>query len=530
MLDIVIKNGTLIDGTGAPGIRTDVGIRDGKVALVGGIESESVTRIDAAGKVVTPGFIDLHTHSDSSFLIDPLADSKLTQGVTLEFFGNCGMSYCAPLVGAARDQFTERMSRVDGSMEPTWTGFDGYLDALEAAGSTINVATQVGHGTVRAAVMGMDARHPTPDEMDRMVALTAESLEAGALGVSTGLWYAPGSYSLTEEVVKFTEPAAERGLLYSSHIRSESIDACGLFPAHAETIEIGRRTGARIQLSHVKAVGPWCWGDGPLLLEGMERARKEGIDIAGDQYPYAWSSTGFAGAMFPRWALAGGRKATIQMISDSDMRERVKKETAVFIARNHGPEGSVVAHYPPDKTLEGRDLEDISREWKCEPEEAALRLYEESDGSYVLHSMEDADVYAIAADPYVAVASDGSSLRDQGPLASGKPHPRSYATNSQFIQHMVLEKRLMTLEEAIRKMTSLPAERLDLKNRGRIAPGMFADVLVFDPSNVKVHATFAQPHQYSTGFDWVIVNGKPAVAKGRPNGSTHGKVLRKKTD
>lgn len=533
MLDVLIKNGSLIDGTGSPATPADIGIKGDTVVQItapGQIEAEAANTIDASGRVVTPGFIDLHTHSDSSFLIDPHADSKLTQGVTLELFGNCGMSFCAPLIGMAKDQFNDRLSRSGDNLEATWTDFDGYLTALENSGSTINVATQVGHGTVRAAVLGMDPRAPTPEELDRIQQLTAESLDAGALGISTGLWYAPGSFSLTDEIIAYTQPAADRGKLYSSHIRSEADDLCGLFPAHAEAIEIGRRTGARIQISHVKAVGPKFWGRGHELLEGMHRARQEGIDVAGDQYPYAWSSTGFSGAMFGRWALVGGRQKTLERLADSDIRARIRTDVDYYISRNHDAHGCVIASFPPDQSLEGRSLQDVADEWGVGAQEAALRLYEQSEGSYVLHSMEDKDVYDIAADPFVTVASDGSSLRDEGPLSSGKPHPRSYGTNIRYIEHMVLEKKLVSLEEAVRKMTSLSASRLGLTRRGRIGVGQFADVCVFKPEDLHENATYENPHQYSTGMEHVLVNGKMAIHNGKVTGDLPGRVLRKLED
>lgn len=530
MFDVLIKNGTVIDGTAAPGYISDVAVEGDSIVAIGQIEADAARVIDASGKVVTPGFIDLHTHSDSSFLVDPLADSKLTQGVTLELSGNCGSSFCAPLTGMARQQFEERMAGSGTPLKATWTDFAGYLDALETAGSTINIATQVGHGTVRAAVMGMESRAPSTDELDRMVSLVAESLDAGALGFSTGLWYAPGSYSLTDEVVALAGPAAERGLLYSSHIRSESDDLCGLFPAHAEAIEIGRRTGARIQISHVKAVGPNFWGRGHELIEGIQRARDEGLDVAGDQYPYSWSSTGFSGAMFPRWALVGGRQATLARLADADTRERIKEETRYYVRRSHGAAGTLVASFPPNPDYEGRNLQEVAEEMNCEPAEAALRLYEQSEGSYVQHSMEDEDVYEIAKAPFIAVASDGSSLRDEGPLSSGKPHPRSYATNSRFIEHIVLEKGLVALEQAIHKMTGLCAQRLGLTRRGRIAPGYAADILVFEPRNVHQRNSFSDPHRYSSGMDHVLVNGVAGIDSGKVTGSTPGRVLRSKTD
>ncbi len=528
MFDIIIRNGTIIDGTGASGFKADIGITGDTISAIGATGNDAKEVVDAAGKAVAPGFIDLHTHSDSSFLVDPLADSKLTQGVTVEFFGNCGMSFCAPLIGGAKKQFEDRSERDQRKLTPTWTDFAVYLDALEEAGSAINIVTQVGHNTIRSAVMDMDPRMPTPEELDRMATLVAESLDAGALGISTGLWYAPGSYSLLDEVVAVTQPAADRDLLYSSHVRSESDDLSGVFPAHAEAVEIGRRTGIRVQISHFKAVGPKFWGRGFELLEGMERARQEGLDVAGDQYPYAWSSTGFSGAIFPRWALVGGRDTTLERLADADIREQIKESVRYYIGRSHGPKGSLVASYPPDLAVEGLTLDEVGDDMGCEPAEAALRLYEQSEGSYVQHTMEDEDVYVIAANPNIAVASDGNSLRDEGPLSSGKPHPRSYATNSRFIEHMVYEKNLVSIEEAVRKMTGLPAQRLDLKRRGRLAPGFIADVLVFDPAKVKQNNTFADPHRYSTGMDHVLVNGKFSLKDGKPTGKTPGRVIRSK--
>ncbi len=528
MFDIKIVGGTVHDGSGLPGISGDVGINGDSIEVVGDLgNAEATLTIDASGKVVTPGFIDLHTHSDASFLIDPLADSKLTDGVTLEFIGNCGMSFCAPLYGASRDLLQERLSRSgDGGFDVDWTDFNGYLNALERSGSTINVLTQVGHGTVRSAVMGMDNRGPTIDELAHMTRLIEESLDAGAMGMSTGLWYAPGSYSLTDEVVALNQPVADRNKLYSSHIRSEADDLCGLFPAHAEAIEIGRRTGGRVEVSHVKSVGPKFWGRGPEILEGFERAIDEGIDVAGDQYPYSWSSTGFSGAMFARWALTGGRQTTLDRLTDADLRAKMRVDTEYYISRNHGAVGSVVAHFPPNSDYEGMNLQEIGDEMGCEPAEAALRLYEQSDGSYVLNSMEESDVEAIAQWRLMSVCSDGSSLRTTGPLSSGKPHPRSYATNSRYIETFVNERNLVSFEEAIFKMTALPASRLRLTRRGRIAIGMYADVLVFDPTSIKQNNSFIDPHQYSTGMEHVFINGVQAIADGEVTGATAGKVLR----
>ena len=530
MFALLIKNGIVVDGTGAPAYVADVAVEGGAIVAIGRLGDEAVHTVDASGLIVAPGFIDIHTHSDMACLIDPLADSKVRQGVTLEVTGNCGMSYCAPLIGAARIEFDDQMARLGLELEPTWTDFSGYLDALEDAGSTLNIGTQIGHGTVRTAVMGMDARAPSTDELAHMRRLVEESLDAGALGFSTGLWYAPGVFSATEEVVALTEPAAARGLFYSSHVRSQSTDLCGLIPAQEEAIEIGRRTGARIQIAHVKASHRATWGRGGELLEGMERARKEGIDLAGDQYPYAWSSTSLSAAMFPRWTMAGGRSETLKRLADSDTRALIRQGVTAQIQGYGGPDGALFASFPAKPEYEGLHLGEIAEDMRCEPEEAVMQLYETAEASLVLHSMSDEDVVEIAKSPLIAVASDGSSLRTEGPLSRGKPHPRNYGTNARFLAHMVREQGLVSLEEAVRKMTTLPASRLGLTQRGRLAPGYAADIVAFDPDTVEDRATFADPHQYAVGVRHVFVNGQAAVTDGRSTGATPGKVLRSKSD
>ena len=528
MFDLLIKNGTVLDGTGAPGYAADIGITGDSVTAIGNLEAEAARTVDAAGRVVTPGFIDLHCHSDMSFLIDPLADSKLTQGVTLELNGNCGMSPCAPLQSeAAREALESRFFTAGAEFTPDWTDFAGYLDAQEQAKGVINQAFQVGHGTVRTNVLGMEARAPSIDEMEQMKRLVAESIDAGAMGFATGLFYAPGSYSLTDEVVQLAQVAADRGKVYSTHIRSESNDGSGLMVAVNEAIEIGRRTGGRIQMSHVKVKGPLTWGRAGEVLELQARARREGIDVAGDQYPYVASSTSLTGGLFPRWALAGGRSATLEMMDDSDLRARLRDGIEWNIKSFMGAADRVLlAAYGPDREREGQRLDEIADEMRCEPAEAAIRLYEGAEASIVQFSLREDDVDLIARDPFIAVASDGNSIRSEGPLSGGKPHPRSYGTFSRFLAEMRRDKHLVSLEEAVRKMCALPASRLRLTRRGRIAPGCFADVVVFNPDTVQDRATFTDPHQYTTGIDTVIVNGQVALESGAPTGVRAGRVVR----
>ncbi len=528
MFDLLIKNGTVVDGTGAPGYPADIGITGDSITVVGSFDGEAERAIDATGRVVTPGFIDLHCHSDMSFLIDPLADSKLTQGVTLELNGNCGMSPCAPLQSeAAREALENRFFTAGARFTTDWTDFAGYLEAQEKAKGVINQAFQVGHGTVRTNVLGMDARAPSVEELEHMKRLVAESIEAGAMGFATGLFYAPGSYSLTDEVVELAQEAAKRGVVYSSHIRSESNDSVGLHVAVNEAIEVGRRTGGRIQMSHVKAKGPLTWGRSEDILELQARARREGIDVAGDQYPYIASSTSLTGGVFPRWALAGGRDATLEMMDDSDLRARLREGIDWNIKSFMGSADRVLmAAYGPDHGREGQRLDEIADEMGCDPAEAAIRLYEGGDASIIQFSLREDDVALIARDPFISVASDGNSVRSEGPLSGGKPHPRSYGTFSRFLSEMRRNKGLVSLEEAVRKMCALPASRLQLTRRGRVVPGCYADVVVFNPDTVQDTATFTDPHSYSTGIDAVVVNGQVALENGTPTGVTAGRVVR----
>ena len=526
MYDLLIRNGRIIDGTGSAPYAADIGVTDGDIAAIGRLEGEAAKTIDAGGLVVAPGFIDLHTHSDLSFLLDPTAQSKVRQGVTLELAGNCGSSFCAPLQGAASEMLRARVSQYAEAFEPTWTDFGGYLDAVQRARCTLNLAVQVGHGTVRAAVMGMEARAASGDDLEHMKALVADSLDAGAMGFSTGLFYAPGNYARLEEVIELAAVAAARGKLYSTHMRDEGSHSVGLFVALNEAIEIGRRTGIRVQVSHVKCSGPAVWGRAGDVLDLFDRTRREGIDLAGDQYPYTAASTSLTGALFPRWALEGGREATLQRMADAAQRQRLHADIAAMFTKWSTAEGVVIARFVPDPNLEGQNMAQIAGTMRCDPAEAAMRLYERGEASVIAHAMQEADVEAIARHPWVAVGSDGSSLSASGLLSVGKPHPRSYGTNPRYLARFVRQRQLLSLPEAVRKMTLLPATRLGLTRRGRIAPGFAADLVVFDPETVADTATFEAPHSYPTGIAHVAVNGVLVIEHGAYTGQTPGKVIR----
>ncbi len=530
MHDLLIKGGSVIDGAGSHAYAADVAVDGDSITAIGRTGGEAAHTIDATGMAVAPGFVDLHSHADFNFFVDPGADSKITQGVTLEYVGNCGISFCAPITGEADEDVKIRYAwySSDGSEAPRWSNFGDYLDALEANGAPLNVATQVGHGTVRKAVMGMDSRAPDVGQIKRMKSLVAESLDAGAMGFSTGLSMAPGSYSLNAEVYELTEPVAQRDKLYSSHSRDSGSEGAGLFVATEELIEAGRRTGCRLQYSHLKANGKMRGMAGELLRR-IDHAQEQGVDIAADQYPYIAASGPMSGNVYPRWALEGGRELAMQRLQDDDLRAEIRDGLRHSVLMIGGPEKIMVADYVPDRSFEGVNLDAIAERMGVDFPEALIRLYEKYDAQLILTGMAQPDVDEIAVAPVTAVGSDGVSLRSTGPLSSGHPHPRSYGAFPRFFDQYVREKKLVSLEEAVRKMTSLPAERLRLSKRGRLAPGYFADVVVFDPNTVCDTATFTHPHSYSTGIEHVLVNGVQVVANGNSTGKTPGRVVRNKS-
>ncbi|MCS7206613.1 MAG: D-aminoacylase [Dehalococcoidia bacterium] len=528
--DLLIRNGDIYDGTGAPPFRADIGIVGGRIVAIGLLESPSHDTLDATGLAVAPGFIDVHTHSDISFLVDADAQSKVRQGVTLELAGNCGMSMGAPLIGEARRSLQDRVNAYGVPFTPDWTTFGEYLERVEKARPPLNVACQVGHGSVRMAVLGWADRAPTPQELDTMRSLVADSLEAGALGFSTGLFYAPGSYARTEEVIELAKEAGKRGKIYSTHIRDEGDVSVGLFSAVQEAIEIGRMAGVRVQVSHLKCMGPFAWGKADMLLERLEKGRAEGVDVAGDQYPYTAGSTYLAAIAFPRWAQVGGRETLLHNLQDAAFQARLRAATAENYTRRGGAERVVIAYLPSRRDLEGFSIAQIAERWGVDPVEATLRIYQEGEAFVIIHQMEERDVERIAAYPWSAVASDGSSLRAEGPLSAGKPHPRSYGCFPRFLARYWRERRCVSLEEAVRKMTSLPATRLGLTHRGRIAPGYWADIVCFDPRTVADTATFQDPHRYPQGIPHVVVNGIPVVRNGEYTGRRPGRVIRRFDD
>jgi N-acyl-D-aspartate/D-glutamate deacylase len=518
MLDLVIAGAFVVDGTGTPGSLGSVGIRDDRVTWIGhgtAAPPEAARTVQAAGRVLAPGFIDVHTHSDLGPLVDPHMPSTLRQGVTSIVVGNCGTSPWPP---AGAD---EAASLVGGPAPGLRAeSFGGFLAALEASGPALNIAALVGHGAVRLEVMGLERRAPSEGELATMCRAVAEAMEDGALGMSTGLIYVPGLYSATDEIVALAGEVSARHGIYASHIRGEGEH---LFRAVDEAITIGRRAGLPSHVSHLKCESDLVWGRAAELLERLHGDD----DVTGDQYPYeAWASVLWS--LLPDWAPVGELP---ELVSDPTTRARLvaSVEDGEGDAFQSSVKGvgwdRIVIESGVDGRWNGMSIEAIGRELSVAPVEACFRLLvEDPDTACIGHAMHEDDVRTILADPGVMVASDGASMSPDGPLGGAAVHPRNYGTFPRVLGHYVRSGTL-TLETAVRKMTSLPADRFGLRHRGRIVEGAFADLVLFDPLTVADEATFAEPHAYPSGIDVVVVNGQIAW-DGAP-GARAGRVLRR---
>ncbi|MGH7392591.1 MAG: N-acyl-D-amino-acid deacylase family protein [Candidatus Rokuibacteriota bacterium] len=528
MLDLKLEGATVIDGTGATGSRADVGVRDDVIAAVGDLSRETAgRRVNVAGRVLAPGFIDMHSHSDWRLWANRRAESKIRQGVTTEVVGNCGFSP-APVSTEHLEALRAFALYVPKRLDFAWRSVGEYLDAFDAEGSALNVVQLVGHGTLRIAAMGFARRPATGDELTRMQRWLGQAVEDGAWGMSTGLIYAPGSFATTEEIVAVARAARGRGL-YASHIRGEGAT---LLDAVGEAIRVGREADLPVQVSHVKAAGRPNWGKVPEALALIDAACAEGLDVMADVYPYTASSTTLR-TLLPDWALEDGIEAMLGRFADPAARARIRHEVespdnGQSLVARVGWENVMVAAAPHRRDAEGRRLSEIARERGLDPLDAALELIadEHGRGYIILFQLDERDLRAALAHPRVMIGSDGSSLAPYGELGEGKPHPRSYGTFARVLGEYVREQRVLTLPEAVHKMTGLPARRLGLKDRGVIRPGARADLVVFDPRGVADRATYQEPHRYAAGIDHVLVNGRFVVRDGEHTGSLPGKVLR----
>lgn len=525
--DLLIKGVKVVDGCGNPWYRADLGVRAGRIAAIGDLSTAppAARTIDGAGLVAAPGFIDIHTHSDFTLLVDGHAQSKVRQGVTLELTNHCG-GWAAPLApGVSLDNAHRHVATYDPGFGIDWADMDGYLGRLERQGTAVNVAALVGHGNLRAAVFGFEDRPPSPGELAEMLRHLEESLSAGAFGMSTGIYYAPGSYASRQEIAACCRVVARRGGIHASHIRDESSYNIGLVASVQEIIDIAQASGVRSQIAHIKCLGPDTWGRSAEVISMLETARAAGLDITCDQYPYTASGSSITGALVPRWAQVGGRPGLLARLGDPATRARLKAEINENYRRRGGPERLVVALHP-ERRFEGRSMLQVADMLGLDPAEAAMRLLEGSDCPFVSHVIDEADLRNYMRWGPVMVGSDGSSLATTGPLAAGWPHPRNFGTFPRVLARYVRELRVLSLPEAVRKMTSAPAQRLGLRDRGLLREGFWADITLFDPEQVQDHATFEQPLAYPSGIPYVIVNGQVVIDDGRHTGALAGRVLR----
>jgi N-acyl-D-aspartate/D-glutamate deacylase len=494
-VDVLIRRGTLVDGTGAPARVADVGVLGGRIVFVGDASAghlRPARAIDAAGLVVVPGFIDPHTHTFEDLSSADRARRAnvpyLMQGVTTVITGNDGGG---PVdVGRA-------------------------LGAWSANGIGTNAALLVGQGSVRRRVMGMSDAAPTAQQLDSMRALVSRAMDDGALGMSTGLYYAPGSYATTEEVIALAKAAAAKGGIYDSHLRDESSYTIGLLGSIRETIRIAREASIPVHISHIKALGTDVWGQSDSAIALVRAARAEGLTVTADQYPYTASGTSVGASLLPRWAEAGGRDSLLARIADPATHARLVADMRENMRRRGGP-ASLLITSSKDRAIVGRTLEQVAQARRVEPLDAALQIIEAGDASVASFNMQDADIERFLVQDFVATGSDGST-----------GHPRKYGTFPRVLRQYVYGKHLLTIEQAVRRSSQRTAEAFGLADRGVIAPGKVADIAVFDPKTVRDEATYEQPTRLATGMRYVLVNGVVAVDGGRYTGAMAGKVVRR---
>lgn len=525
--DILIRNGRVVDGTGNLWFGADVGIKDGRIAALGNLSGKKGEKIiDASGLVVSPGFIDVHTHTDAFHLINPTGDSFIMQGVTTNIIGNCGDSV-APVSEHTKTEYEEELNKYD--LELDWSTLGEFLEKVEKNRVSLNVAALVGQGTVRKAVMGMEKRSPTKEEMKKMKSLVAEAMDHGAVGLSTGLWYAPSGFADTDEVTELARVVAKYGGIYVTHMRSEENK---LIEAMREAIEIGEKANIPVHISHFKAAGgKKNWGKVKEAIEVMEEARKRGVEITCDVYSWRASSTSLT-AYLPHWVHEGGIKKLVERLRDPEMRPIIKKDTKereLVSIEDTGWENVMISNCFKHRELQGKNISDLAAEKGVDPYDFVFDLLIEEEGKVgiVVFEMDPEDVAIAIKSPLSMMASDGSAIAPKGVMGEGNPHPRSYGNFVNVLGKYVREKGVLRLEEAIRKMTSMPANKFGIIDRGLLTRGFWADIVVFDPERVNSKATYMTPHRFPEGVKWVIVNGVVTVEEQKHTGARAGKVLRK---
>ncbi len=528
--DIVIVNGHIIDGTGSPWYSGDVGIRAGRIAAIGNLhDAPRKQTIDARGQVVAPGFIDMLGQSEMTMLVNPRVPSKIFQGITTEVTGEGGSA--APLNAAMIE--ADRAGYDHLHIHPDWTTFHEYFARLERQGMGINLASYVGATSVRRMVLGDADLAPTAEQLEKMKTLVTEAMHDGAVGVSTALQYAPAPYAKTDELIALASEAAKYGGIYATHMRSEG-DAEPA--AIEEAIRIGREAHIPVEIWHLKAAGKSNWGHMPQIVAQIEAARASGVDVSADTYAYtAWFNT--FSAFVPPWAHDGGDAKLIERLKDPATRARIRKDMLSTAGdwdnewqEIPGPEAILIAvvQNPELLPLEGKRLSEVAALWKEDAIDALcdLLIKDKAFTEVAVFGMSEPDVALALKQPWVALDNDSQGTAPDGLLGQEHPHPRAYGTFPRILRKYVREEHALTLEEAIRKFTALPAQRMRFTDRGVLKEGMWADVVIFDPAKIRDLATFEQPNQLSEGMDFVLVNGVPVIEVGKMTGALPGKVLR----
>ncbi len=528
--NIVITNGRIIDGTGSPWYSGDVGIRKGKIASIGNLSAAPRARtIDARGKVVAPGFIDMLGQSEYTILVDPRLPSKIYQGITTEITGE-GESI-APLSDAILRADQEQYDHYH--IHADWRTFREYFSRLEKQRIGINVASYVGATRVRRMVIGDNDAQPTPAQLEQMKELVRQAMRDGAVGASTALEYAPAPYAKTEELITLAAEASRFGGIYATHMRNEGT---GVLPAIDEALRIGREAHIPVEIWHLKTGGKPSWGHMPEVVAKINAARAQGLDVSADTYAYTAWFNDFS-AFIPAWAHDGGNAKLIERLKDPATRERIRKDmlTPSDLWDNEwqeipGPEAVLigVVHNPQLLPLQGKTLAEIAKIWNKDPMGALFDLLIEDHAltSVAVFGMSEPDVALALEQPWVSVDNDSSGTSPDGILGQEHPHPRAYGTFPRILRKYVREEHKLTLEDAIRKFSALPAQRMRFADRGVLKPGMYADIVVFDPATIHDVATFDNPNQLSQGMEYVLVNGVPVVDQSKMTGALPGKVLR----
>jgi N-acyl-D-amino-acid deacylase len=527
--DLVITHGHIIDGTGSPWYSGDVGIRGGKIATIGNLSAAPRKRtIDAAGKIVAPGFIDMLGQSELTILVDPRLPSKIFQGITSEITGEGNSA--APLNDAIIQ--SDRSGYDHYKITPDWRTLRQYFARLEKQGIGINLATYVGATQVRRMVLGDDDKQPTPEQLGQMKTLVREAMQDGAVGVSTSLEYAPAPYAKTEELIALATEAAKCGGIYATHMRDESNS---ILQAIDEVLRIGREAHIPVEIWHLKVAGKKNWGRMPEVVAKINAARAAGADVTADTYAYTAWYNDFS-AFIPPWAHDGGAAKLVERLKDPSTRARIRKD--LLTASNDwdnewqeipGPDAIMIGavENPALLSMQGKRLSEVAKLWNKDPMDALFDfLIADPSAGVAVFGMSQPDVTLALQQPWVAIDNDSEGTSPDGILGQAHPHPRAYGTFPRILAKYVREEKALTLEDAIRKFSALPAQRMRLTDRGVLKAGMWADVVLFDPATVHDRATFDNPNQLSEGMDYVLVNGVPVIEQGKMTGALPGKVLR----